>query len=166
MKKHLLSLSLALLGVALLARGETEITHIRVGSDHENGTLLPLNDYNRISFTDNSVIFFSTVNGDVTEQTFDLSQFHIIEFVGDNSGIEGMIADNSGFCYDSASQSLVVDESNPESFTVYVCDLSGSVLIKGNPAPDCRFYIGNITPGVYVAVALSNQSRKVIKFIK
>lgn len=166
MKKHLLSLSLAMLGVALLARGETEITHIRVSADHENGTLLPLGNYNRISFTDNTVIFYSTVNGDVAEQTFDLSQFPFIEFVDGNSGIDNIITDNPGFWYDSASQSLVLDESNPELFTVYVCDLSGRVLIKGNPGTDSRFYIGNISPRAYVAIALGDQSRKVIKFIK
>lgn len=160
-----LALAAVLVPAFLLARGETEVTHVRVSGDRENGTSLPIEKYNRIYFTDDKIVLASS-SGDVSEVYFDLTQFPFIDFHTDANSIDGVTADVKEIAYDAASDALTLAYDMPGSYTVMVCDLSGRILSKGNPDAGGRYYVAGLTSGTYIAIAVRGNEKYALKFIK
>ena len=126
-----------------------------------------LDSYNRIHFVNNGMRLTNSENpDDAMSLLYEAYNRFKIDESYVTHGLQDLINEYSRLNYIPSQQSLTISGNIEEEYKIEIFDLNGVLVLNGTLSGDDFISVEKLHTGIYVAVAVGNQSRKTLKFTK
>lgn len=109
----------------------------------------------------------SSKNPDIVGEELLYSRFNHIEFSAKAlSAIEEIFSSEASLVYNSEEKTLeIIADNCYDSFSIWIVNTGGAIVANFNAVPGAKVHLGSLSPGIYIATAISVNSRLTTKIL-
>ncbi len=158
------------IGCGYLAATNPEVPCVVFSGNADSDINIDLSKYKRITFLEDSFIISSPENDDCEDISLGYSDFHHFSFQNTNPTAMTEVKEiesvgKTGIFYSASEKIIKAQFSEENILSLTILNPEGQILLTSELSVAQPIYVGNLTPGVYIAVATDGDARYTIKFI-